>query len=190
MSNRKKTIALCVDGSTINCHVHGRGPLCVVYPGEAEPGWEHARIPLAERELAMVYVEPAGADDPVERLRAVVEHFGDEPVFVIGHGRGGFAAQRYAICDPAGVAGLILYSTSPVAECSDLSHITAPTLVLAGAHDDPEEAAALAAGIPRSRIVTFEQSGHLAHLEESERFVHILLEFTRRVSGPVRTGRR
>jgi hypothetical protein len=39
-------------------------------------------------------------------------------------------------------------------------------------------------------LVIFEQSGHLAHVEESERFVHILHEFTRDVAGPQRTAQR
>lgn len=223
----------------------------------------------------MVYLDPAGAAcDPVDHLRAVVDSFGGEPVFVVGHARGGFVAQRYALREPASVAGLILYSTGalagddtaaatrdrirqyaadnsyaavlsawdrpasgddaevtrwmreilpvyfadywrreaefrPVRDLvrgrpgparpdalfdvrAELSSIAAPTLILTGAHDVvflPTAAEVLGAGIPRSQIVTFEQSGHLAHLEETERFAHLLLEFTRRVSGPGRPAR-
>jgi len=270
VSNHEKTLQVRVNESTLTCHLYGRGPLCVVHPDGADLGWEYARIPLAERELTMVYLDPADAGgDPVDYLRAVVDDLGGEPAFVVGHARGGFAAQRFALRHPAGVAGLILYSTSPFADADtaaatrdrvqryatensyaavlaawdrtpgpgaaettlrmrqilpayfadywrreaefqpvcdlvrgsrrpavvdppfdirpDLPSIAAPTLILAGSHDvffPPDTADALGAGIPRSRVVTFEQSGHLAHLEEAERFAHVLLEFTRRVSGP------
>ncbi|OHV48753.1 hypothetical protein BCD48_14595 [Pseudofrankia sp. BMG5.36] len=240
-------------------------------------------MPLAERGLTMAYLEPAGTGESgfltteagydvatyVAHLDAVVRTFGGDPVFVLGHGHGGFVAQNYALRHPGRVAGLILYSTSPVADArtsastrellrrhaaenpapgilaawdrtpgtsadeaterlreifpayfadyrrreaefrhlrdrvrcwpraqSDfdvrdgLPSITAPTLVTAGAHDVfwPDAAEALRWGIPESRLVTFPESGHLAHLEEAERFAHVLLEFTRRVSGPIRTA--
>jgi proline iminopeptidase len=244
--------------------------------------WEYLQIPLAERELTMVYLEPAGTGESgslaadadydvatyVSHLDAVVETFGGDPVFLLGHGHGGFVAQRYALRRPARVAGLILYATSPIADrrtlaatrerlvryeasspgllaawdrplgadvdeatrrlrdifpayfadyqrrkaefrplrdqvrcwprrapefdvCDELPSIAAPTLVIAGVQDIfwPEGGEVLQQGIPGSRLVTFPESGHLAHVEEAERFAHVLLEFTRRVSGPVRTAR-
>jgi proline iminopeptidase len=234
VSNRERTFGVRVNETTLTCHMYGRGPLCVVHPGCPDLGWEYARIPLAERELTMVYLDPPDTGgDPVDHLRAVVDDLGGEPAFVVGHARGGFAAQRFALRHPSRVAGLILYSTGPYAGAGtaaaalpayfadyrrreaefrpvydlirspprppatdapfdlrpDLPSIAAPTLILAGSHDvffPPGAAEALRAGIPRSRVVTFEQSAHLAHLEEAERFAHVLLEFTRRVSGPGR----
>ena len=257
-------------------HVHGRGPLCVVQPGGPGWHWEYARIPAAERELTMVYLEPdeTSPDDPAshaEHLHAVVGRLGGGPVFVLGHGHGGFVAQLYALRHP--VAGLILHSTGPVADArttagtrdslrryaienshagalaawdrpsgpdpvaathrireifpayfadywrreaefapvrdalrcrptaapeafdvrSALPSISAPTLVLAGAGDiffPPAQADVLSTGIPHARRATLRDSGHLAHLEEPERFAHLLVEFTRRVAGPLRTPRR
>jgi proline iminopeptidase len=250
--------------------------------------WDYARIPLAERELTMAYLEPAGTgrsgrpgrdtvlDLPlyVGHLHAVIEQLGGDPVFVLGHGHGGHVAQSYALSHPGRMAGLVLYSTSPVADArtdattrdllrryavansyapalaawdrlpgtgvveatrrmrhifpawfadywrrepefeavrervrcwpapaaddrtfdvrAALPSITTPTLIIAGAHDvvtPPDMADQLHVGIPGSRLVMFQESGHLAHLEEAERFSHLLLEFTHRISGPYRAAR-
>ena len=287
MTRPERTHEVYVGGLPLICHVRGRGPVCVVHPGGPGMHWEYARIPLAERELTMVYLEPAGTgrsarpktvasydlETYAEHLHAVVENLGGAPVFVLGHGHGGFVAQTYALRQPGPVAGLILYSTGPVANprtaktthellrryaiqnsyadvlaawdrppaadqqeatrrvravfpawfadywgreaefdpvrqalrcwpATDpdgfdlrpaLSSISTPTLVLAGAHDvffPPDQADALAAGITGARLAVFRQSGHLAHLEESERFAQLLLEFTRRIAGPLRHPRR
>ena len=286
VSSPARTHEVRVDGLSLFCHLYGRGPLCVVHPGGPGAHWEYLRIPLAERELTIAYLEPAGTgvsgplspgpayDLPryVRHLRAVIQHLGDGPVFVLGHGHGGVVAQSYALEHPDRLAGLILYATGPAADSGTaaatrerlrdyavahsyapalvswdrpagpgeaeatqrerdlfpayfadywrreaefaplrqgarawpapaaafdmraaLPSITAPTLVLAGGRDlfFPSGAAdELHGGIPESRLVTFQQSGHLAHLEESERFAHLLLEFTRRVSGPYRGQRR
>ena len=60
-----------------------------------------------------------------------------------------------------------------------LSAIRAPSLVIAGAHDvqPPEAAREIHAGIPGSRFVVFEHSGHFAPLEEPELFVETALDF-------------
>ena len=60
-----------------------------------------------------------------------------------------------------------------------LSAIRAPSLVIAGAHDlqPPEAAREIHAGIPGSRFVVFEHSGHFAPLEEPERFVETIRDF-------------
>ena len=61
-----------------------------------------------------------------------------------------------------------------------LSHITAPTLVMAG-RSDFITTAAMAEEIvrhtPRARLVVFEQSGHFAVVEEAERFHDVVREF-------------
>ncbi|SDT02909.1 alpha/beta fold hydrolase [Actinoplanes derwentensis] len=191
---------------TLICHVHGRGPLCVVHPGGPGPHGEYLRIPLAERELTMAYLEPAGSGwsgtlgTDVEHLHTVIERLGGDPVFVLGHGHGGLVAQSYAMTHPGRPAGLILYGTTPVAVRAVNGRpvgtarnrpIRTPTLILAGAHDDvapPDAAGELHAGITGSRLAVFERSGHLAHVEEAERFAHLLIEFTRRISGPYRAA--
>jgi proline-specific peptidase len=64
---------------------------------------------------------------------------------------------------------------------SSLGDIQVPTLITCGRFDEigPSCAATLAAGIPDSRLVVFERSAHLAHVEERERYMQVLGEFLR-----------
>ncbi len=47
-------------------------------------------------------------------LYALVEHLDIPQVYLLGHSHGGFVAQRFALRYPDRVAGLALYSTSPM----------------------------------------------------------------------------
>lgn len=60
-----------------------------------------------------------------------------------------------------------------------LHEITVPTLITHGRYDEmvPALATELNAGIPDSRVVTFENSAHTAHLEEAELFQATLRDF-------------
>ena len=60
-----------------------------------------------------------------------------------------------------------------------LPDITAPVLLVAGAHDmmTPESIEEVATTIPNSQYVLFENSGHFASLEETEKFITTVLEF-------------
>ena len=61
-----------------------------------------------------------------------------------------------------------------------LKEIKAPTLIMVGENDmgTPVEASeAMHERIPNSRLVLFEDSAHLAHLEETERYLQIVTEF-------------
>jgi 3-oxoadipate enol-lactonase len=58
--------------------------------------------------------------------------------------------------------------------------ITAPTLVIAGEEDTvypPELARELGRRIPGAELVIFERTGHLANLEQPERFNRVLFDF-------------
>lgn len=284
----ERTHTVRADGASLVCHVRGRGPLCVVHPGGPGMHWAYLRMPLVERDLTMVYLEPAGTGGSSHRpggepydlaaharnLEAVVRELADGPVFVLGHGHGGFVAQQFAARRWDRIAGLILYATASVIneatraaarrnlrvyatrnlppaaaeamiaaydrpasrdageETSRLQEIlpayfadyrrrhaefehlhagwqswprseedadlrgtlpliNAPTMIATGAHDfvsGPDQADTLSAGIPDARRVTFTESGHFAHLEEAERFAHLILEFTGRLSARVRTA--
>ena len=58
---------------------------------------------------------------------------------------------------------------------SRLGEITVPTLVMAGRHDwitpPPQAAERLHAGLPNSKLVIFEESGHFPFIEEHDKFV-------------------
>jgi proline-specific peptidase len=62
---------------------------------------------------------------------------------------------------------------------ADLPRIDVPTLVTCGRYDEitPACAETIAEGIPGARMVVFEQSAHVAHLEEPEAYAATVEEF-------------
>ncbi|MFU8895450.1 MAG: proline iminopeptidase-family hydrolase [Gammaproteobacteria bacterium] len=74
---------------------------------------------------------------------------------------------------------------------SRLAEISCPTLVLSGRHDlaPPPAVAPLYRGIRSSEWVVFEQSAHVPHLEEPQRYLEVLDGFLEKVEGAER-GRR
>ncbi len=60
-----------------------------------------------------------------------------------------------------------------------LSEIRVPTLITVGHYDEltPACAETLRAGIPDSRLVVFENSSHLAHVEEEARYLEVVRDF-------------
>ncbi|HVJ24492.1 MAG TPA: alpha/beta fold hydrolase [Burkholderiales bacterium] len=64
-----------------------------------------------------------------------------------------------------------------------MEKISVPTLVMAGEEDTvypPELARAMAKRIPGAELIMFERTGHLANLEQPERFNKALLDFLSR----------
>lgn len=63
-----------------------------------------------------------------------------------------------------------------------LHAIVAPTLVITGRHDEatPDTVRPFLERIPGARWVVFEQSSHMPHLEERERFADVVQEFLAR----------
>ena len=64
-----------------------------------------------------------------------------------------------------------------------LSEIRMPTLVTGGRHDEmwPEHMAVLADGIPHAELVIFEESSHMAFVEEREAYVATVRDFLKKV---------
>jgi proline-specific peptidase len=62
---------------------------------------------------------------------------------------------------------------------ADLGRIAVPTLITVGRHDEiaPSCSETLRRGIPDSRLVVFEESGHVAHLEEPEAYLAAVRAF-------------
>ena len=62
---------------------------------------------------------------------------------------------------------------------ADLGRITIPTLVTVGRYDEipPSCAQTIVDGIAGAKLEIFEQSGHMAHEEESERYAAVVTEF-------------
>jgi len=69
-----------------------------------------------------------------------------------------------------------------------LPRIRARSLVIAGRHDvlPPEKVRELADGIEGSEFVVFEESGHFAPVEETEKFVQTVVDFLRLPAGEAR----
>jgi proline iminopeptidase len=76
---------------------------------------------------------------------------------------------------------------APVFEVRDrLAEIRVPTLVLVGRRDfvcSLEMAKILDTGIPESRLVVLERSGHMGHIEEPELFARAVTGFLKAVQG-------
>jgi len=64
-----------------------------------------------------------------------------------------------------------------------LGEITTPTLVLSGRHDEatPLIAETIQRGIPGAEWVLFEESSHMPHVEETERYLEVVDEFLTRI---------
>jgi proline-specific peptidase len=64
-----------------------------------------------------------------------------------------------------------------------LGEIRVPTLVTSGRYDEatPAIAETVHRGIKGSQWVIFEQSGHMAHAEEPDRYIQVLNEFLSQV---------
>lgn len=60
-----------------------------------------------------------------------------------------------------------------------LSESEVPTLITCGRYDEMSPACAetLSRGIPNSRMVIYERSAHMAHLEETERYLQVTRDF-------------
>jgi proline iminopeptidase len=66
-----------------------------------------------------------------------------------------------------------------------LGELAVPTLFLCGRHDEtrPEDAAWYHSLVPGAALVIFEQSSHMPHLEEPERYLQVLRNFLHRAEG-------
>ena len=66
-----------------------------------------------------------------------------------------------------------------------LGELAVPTLFLCGRHDEarPEETSWYQSLVPGAELVVFEHSSHMPHLEEPERYQHVLRDFLHRAEG-------
>lgn len=118
-----------INGIEQSYHVFGQGPICVALSGGPGIDWAYLRMPELERHLTMIYVEPIGtgasgrlAEHPngysvarySEQVEALLSTLDLDKVLLLGHSHGGFVAQNLALRDPARLAGLLLYASSPV----------------------------------------------------------------------------
>lgn len=69
-----------------------------------------------------------------------------------------------------------------------LGEISVPTLITVGRYDEltPTCAETLHRGIPHSRMVLFEESAHLAHLEEPDKYRQVVADFIVEIETPMK----
>ena len=88
--------------------------------------------------------------------------------------------RMMAQAKPAGIIGGLEAMMTRPDSTGDLGSITVPTLVVVGEEDVPtpvKEARAMHAAIAGSRLEIIPEAGHLANLERSAAFNHVLTEF-------------
>jgi proline iminopeptidase len=72
-----------------------------------------------------------------------------------------------------------------------LGEIQVPTLITCGRYDEvaPSCSETMQRGIPGAELVIFEESSHLSHFEEPERYLAVLLDFLRRAEAGATAAR-
>lgn len=142
-----------IEGVEQRYHVAGQGPLCVVHSGGPGVGWEYLRMPLVERFMTLLYIEPIGTGasgrlaDPrdytlaryVRQVDGLLDHLGVGPVHFLGHSYGGIVALRYALAHPERLASLILYDSSPTSGPEFWERVQGAVGVFAERHKDQPE---------------------------------------------------
>jgi pimeloyl-ACP methyl ester carboxylesterase len=113
-------------GCNLYVHEVGTGPLVVVL----HDGWgmEHSYLVdgfrALEDQYRFVFYDQRGSlrsscdslatvDNHVEDLEALRRVLGQEKLFLVGHGMGGYLAMRYAVAHPERVGGLSLLASLP-----------------------------------------------------------------------------
>lgn len=151
--------SLVVNGTRQAYHVAGAGPVMIAHSGGPGVDYSYLRSARLEELFTMVYLEPIGTggsrpmpdgatyvDTYVDFLHAVVEHLNVPRVFILGHSHGGVVAQRFAVRHPDRVAGLGLYSSTPVTDAAFWAAASAEAAAYAERHPDiPAAAEAVAA---------------------------------------------
>lgn len=90
------------------------------------------------------------------------------------------AAMRDAVYSPEVLAHVAANGYGGIDVEDRLGEVTHPLLVLAGRHDracSVEAASAIASGVTGSRLVVFEDSGHMTYIEQNDDYVAAVRDF-------------
>ncbi|SEO93631.1 proline iminopeptidase [Methylobacterium sp. ap11] len=117
--------SLVIDGVRQQVRVAGQGPCCIVHAGGPGIDAGYLRMPLLERHLTMVYLDPIGTgasgrlpshpmgytvDRFADQVLAFVEATGLDTPFLLGHSHGAFVVLQAALKRPGATSGLILHA--------------------------------------------------------------------------------
>ncbi|MFB9836241.1 alpha/beta fold hydrolase [Actinoallomurus acaciae] len=116
-----------VDGVCQAYEVAGNGPVCLVHSGGPGIDSGYLRMPLLERHMTMVYLDPVGTGQSdfapggdysvpayARFSEGVLKHLDVDRPFFIGHSHGGFVGLEVALRNPGLLGGLVAYSTAPL----------------------------------------------------------------------------
>jgi pimeloyl-ACP methyl ester carboxylesterase len=158
-----------LDGVTQAYEVVGQGPVCFAHSGGPGIDSSNLRMPLVERGLTMVYLDPIGTGKSgllpggdysvaeyarrVELLRA---HLSVDDGFLLGHSHGGLVTLQYGLDYPGRMRGLIVYDSAPTNSAEWFDDAGRQMAAFAERWPDRPEAAAAA------RAWRMMQSGELA----------------------------
>jgi pimeloyl-ACP methyl ester carboxylesterase len=115
------------DGVRQAYEVAGRGPVCVVHSGGPGINSGYLRMPILEKYLTMVYLDPIGTGKSdllpgaeyfvptyARYLHAVVDQIAQPKPVILGHSHGGMVALELAIQTSDRLGAVIAYDTAPV----------------------------------------------------------------------------
>lgn len=115
-----------LDGVTQAYEVAGDGPVCFVHSGGPGIDSDYLRMPLLERYLTLVYLDPIGTGksgllpggdysvaEYARRVELLRDHLAVTDGFLLGHSHGGFVALQYGLTYPGRMRGLIIYDSAP-----------------------------------------------------------------------------
>ncbi len=163
----------------------------------AHSGTWRKNIPYLSREgrtiiapsLSRTNVIPSSGtiESHVRNLRRLIAKLEVKHVSLIGNSMGGWIAMRLTILYPRLVSGIVLEDTAGVGASSvgiednsdsqDLlervNETSVPTLIIWGKHDPVilvEEAKIANSKIIKSKLIVFDDAGHVPHWEQPEKF--------------------
>jgi pimeloyl-ACP methyl ester carboxylesterase len=123
------------------------------------------------------------------RLPVLLDALALQSAIMVGHAKGGLAAQQMAIDHPERVSGLVLIGAFAPSDDSagtegdrpdQLDRIAAPALIIWGTRDgvaSPADQARLVRGISDARLAVLDGASHRPHREEPTRIGNEIVAF-------------
>jgi pimeloyl-ACP methyl ester carboxylesterase len=144
--------------------IAGRGPVCFAHSGGPGVDSDNLRMPLVERDLTMVYLDPIGTGasgflpggdysvaEYARRVELLRAYLGVTDGFLLGHSHGGFVTLQYGLDYPGRMRGLIVYDSAPTFTPELFDEATRQIAAFAARYPDRHEAQVAAREWQRER---------------------------------------
>lgn len=145
---------------------------------------------IADADLERIPIEDFAQLARTGRIDELQQRWMDHPIMAIGARYPSARKLLHEIISTYTGADLVDFSAShyafPLSVADELPRLTAPTLLLTGAHETTARrthAQRLLKLVPDSREIIFEQSGHMCNLTEPELYNRCVEEFCKEVDG-------